>query len=224
LYLLQLLNLNVESHAAYSYFVCLFQRTFFIRKTVTFTAGTYDFVEESVIARVEAIGLVDSYIASNPTESGAEVLKWWRQHKKDKKSFDYRLRMMITQLDELGKTNPAFDVSEDHSLSQIIHETRTNYKENNGSPFTADHFVILSGIGFTFVDNTKTKKARQSSAKEPKSKRAKKSITARYASLLNDTLPPLSPVNDMAAVCQLLSPVYDMAAVCAVPIRPYVDQ
>ena len=133
--------------------------------------------------------------------------------------------MMITQLDELGKTNPAFDVSEDHSLSQIIHETRTNYslfKENNGSPFTADHFVILSGIGFTFVDNTKTKKARQSSAKEPKSKPAKKSITARYASLLNDTLPPLSPVNDMAAVCQLMSPVYDMAAVCP-PLSPVYD-
>ena len=162
---------------------------------------------DAVSARVTAIGLVDAYIASNPTKSGMEVSKWCKQKKNDdmqhKKSFDYKLRMLIPQLEELGTTNPTFDVSEDHSLSQIIREIHTNYSlfnENEESAFTFDHLELLAEIGFTFVDNTKAKKAPQSTAKMPTTKRAEKSITARYISRLNDTLPPLSPVYDMGAV------------------------
>jgi hypothetical protein len=39
-----------------------------------------------VSARVAAIGLVDAYIESNPTKSGVEVAKWWKQKKEDYKA------------------------------------------------------------------------------------------------------------------------------------------
>ena len=70
--------------------------------------------------------------------------------------------MMFPQLEELSTTNPKFDVSEDHILSQIIRETRTNlslFNANKESPITADHFEIHAEIGFPLVDNTKAKKA-----------------------------------------------------------------
>ena len=174
----------------------------FMIMTVNFSAGTHASLDEAESALAVAKGLVEAYIASNPTKRGAEVSKWWQQKKT---SYDYKLRNEIPLLDELSTTNPAFDIPNDHSLSQIIRETRTNfslYKAKKESPFTADHFEILAEIGFTFVDNTKAKKARQSTATKPKTKRAKKvqSISDGYKERWNSILPPLSPVYDMAAV------------------------